>query len=286
MGLLMPIRVECPSCGRLEEYEPDEEDLASAKERGLAFISFYHIDHVLVVYFDASGAVRRTAVLKSVKEFPTPSMPFEDLLEIVGKERLALMLAALASGGRVVLSSFAKDLAEKVYMALRNLLEPISLSAEIASDEESLKAVADRPPGTVVIADKSILAGAIGLPSHVLVVDLDSRSPLEKKERRALKPLVKTLDEASKLREESSKLAVVRSRLLKLKVLIDRAMEVLDKVSVIGETALRRKLDPGMSSEELRLLLFLLDRFRGVDVEEKVVRGAREFFLPGWMESL
>ena len=282
----MPIRVECPSCGRLEEYEPDEEDLASAREKGLAFISFYHVDHVLVVYFDVSGTVRRTAVLKSVKEFPTPSMPFEDLLEIVGKERLALMLAVLASGGRLVLSSFAKDLAEKVYMALKNLLEPIGLSAEIATDEESLKAAADRPPATVVIADKSILVGAIGFPSHVLVVDLDSKLPLEKKERRLLKPLVKVLDEASKLREESSKLAVVKSYILKLKMWIDRAVEILEKVSVIGETVLRRKLDPDMSSEELRLLLFLLGRFRDVDIEEKVVRGAREFFLPGWMEHL
>jgi len=282
----MPIRVECPGCGRLEEYEPDEEDLASAREKGLAFISFYHIDHVLVVYFDASGTVRRTAVLKSVKEFPTPSIPFEDLLKIVGKERLALMLTALVSGGRLVLSSFAKDLAEKVCTALKTLLEPTSLSAEIATDEESLKAVADRPPGTVVIADKSILVGAIGLPSHVLVIDLDSKTPLEKKERRALKPVMKMLDDASKLKEESSKLAVVRSYLLRLKVLVDKAVEVLDKVSVIGETGLRRKLDPSMSSDELRLVLFLLGRFRGIDVEEKVVRGAREFFLPGWMESL
>ena len=282
----MPIRVECPGCGRLEEYEPDEEDLASAREKGLAFISFYHIDHVLVVYFDASGAVRRTAVLKSVREFPTPSMPLDDLLDVVGKERLALVLAALASGGRLVLSSFARDLAEKVYMALRNLLEPESLNAEIASDEEGLRAVADRPPGTVVIADRGILAAAIGLPPHVLVVDLDSKTPLGKREKRALKPLIKTLDKASKLREESSKIAVVRSYLLKLKVLVDRAAEVLDKVSVIGETGLRRKLDPNMSQDELRLLLFLLGRFRGIDVEEKVVSGAREFFLPGWMESL
>jgi len=282
----VPIRVECPGCGRLEEYEPDEEDLASAREKGLAFISFYHIDHVLVVYFDASGAVRRTAVLKSVREFPTPSMPLDDLLDVVGKERLALVLAALASGGRLVLSSFARDLAEKVYMALRNLLEPESLNAEIASDEEGLRAVADRPPGTVVIADRGILAAAIGLPPHVLVVDLDSKAPLGKREKRALKPLIKTLDKASKLREESSKIAVVRSYLLKLKVLVDRAAEVLDKVSVIGETGLRRKLDPNMSQDELRLLLFLLGRFRGIDVEEKVVSGAREFFLPGWMESL
>jgi len=282
----VPIRVECPGCGRLEEYEPDEEDLASAREKGLAFISFYHIDHVLVVYFDASGAVRRTAVLKSVREFPTPSMPLDDLLDVVGKERLALVLAALASGGRLVLSSFARDLAEKVYMALRNLLEPESLNAEIASDEEGLRAVADRPPGTVVIADRGILAAAIGLPPHVLVVDLDSKTPLGKREKRALKPLIKTLDKASKLREESSKIAVVRSYLLKLKVLVDRAAEVLDKVSVIGETGLRRKLDPNMSQDELRLLLFLLGRFRGIDVEEKVVSGAREFFLPGWMESL
>ncbi len=282
----MPIRVECPGCGRLEEYEPDEEDLASAREKGLAFISFYHIDHVLVVYFDASGAVRRTAVLKSVREFPTPSMPLDDLLDVVGKERLALVLAALASGGRLVLSSFARDLAEKVYMALRNLLEPESLNAEIASDEEGLRAVADRPPGTVVIADRGILAAAIGLPPHVLVVDLDSKTPLGKREKRALKPLIKTLDKASKLREESSKIAVVRSYLLKLKVLVDRAAEVLDKVSVIGETGLRRKLDPNMSQDELRLLLFSLGRFRGIDVEEKVVSGAREFFLPGWMESL
>ena len=282
----MPIRVECPVCGRLEEYEPDEKDIALAKERGLAFISFYHIDHVLVIYFDASGTVRRTTVLKSVKEFPTPSIPFGDLLDIVGKERLALILASLASGGRLVLSSFAKDLAEKVYMALKSLLEPMGLSAEIATDEESLRAVADRPPGTVVIADKDILVGAIGLPSHVLIIDLDAKTPLEKKERRALKPLIDVLEDASKLEEESSKIALLKSRLLRLKMLVDRAVDVLDKVSMIGETGLRRRLDPNMSSDELKLLLFLLSRFRRIDVEEKVVRGAREFFLPGWMEHL
>ena len=282
----MRIKVGCPACGRVEEYEPDEEDMRVAQERGVASVSFFHGDHVLVVHFDASGMARRVAVLKTVGEVRAPAMPFEDLINIVGKERLALVLAALPSGGKAILASSSRDLAQGAFMALRRLLEPMGISGEVASDEEGLRAAADRPGGTVIIADRSALPGAVGLPPDVVVIDLDVPSRLTRREKKALRVLLKTLDKALRLRDEDSKVAVVRSRLLRLKVLVEKAAEILGQVSMIGETMLRRTLDPSMSAEELDLVLFALSRFRGVDTEEKVLRGAREFFLPGLMEQL
>jgi len=61
----MVLKIRCPRCGRLEEYEPSDEDMREAREKGLASISFWHGDHTLIVFFDTSASIRRSVVIKA-----------------------------------------------------------------------------------------------------------------------------------------------------------------------------------------------------------------------------
>ena len=156
----------------------------------------------------------------------------------------------------------------------------VEIKAEIATDEAALRSSVDRPEGTIIVADKTILAvGTLSLPGHVPLVDLDRPTRLDRREKRALRTILKVLKKASGMREEGAKLAFVRSRLLRLRVLLERCLKLLEQVDVIGEADLRRRIDPTVSSGELDFLYFVLERFRGIDVARRIVRGLREFFL-------
>jgi len=275
----MPIRAVCPTCGKVEEYEPDEEDKRAVRERGLAYVAFFHIDHVLVIYFDASFNIRRTTVFKTVRADTGPTMHVEDLVATVGAEGLALLLASLVSGGKAILASSSPDLTRKICSAVRSLLKPVEVAAEVAEDEEGLRAVADRPEGTVIMVDRSLLLSSPELPRHVAIIDLDAPVRLDREEKRALRAILKLIKRASKIKDEISKISFLRSRLLRLRVLLERSLKLLSQVKLIGEMDFRRRVDPKMTFEDLDLLYFLLERFKGVDVSRRILHGVEEFFL-------
>ncbi|RLI10853.1 hypothetical protein DRO33_05125 [Candidatus Bathyarchaeota archaeon] len=303
----MSVRASCPACGKVEEYTPDEEDLKVAAARGVASISFNHGDHIFVIFFDARGRVRRTITLKAVagvavapearpsevpaprppvEEVPAapaaptvPAIPFDDLCSLLGEEKLALMLAALASGTRVVLASSSLDLARNVASTASSLLGPIEVSVGEAATPEELKAACEGEGGAIVMTRHATLVEAGALPSGATVIDLEVPVKLSRKERKGLKMVLKALRRAGELRDDATKRAFVRSKVLRLRTLLERALEVLDKVDRIGEAALRRKVDPAMAPEELDALYFILERFRGIDVSRRVLRGPAEFTL-------
>jgi len=105
---MVKIRVRCERCGKIEVYEPDEEDLRRAEETGLVPISFHHGDHVLVVYFDKKASIRRITIYKSVEERPRPSLTVKGLFLRVRVPTIVNPAAAkeadLSEDERVVLS--------------------------------------------------------------------------------------------------------------------------------------------------------------------------------------
>ena len=293
----MLIKASCPTCGRVEEYTPDEGDLKVAEERGVASISFNHGDHIFVVFFDVGGRVRRTTVLKVVarpvsvprpaeaKPVRTPEervkvappMPFDDLCSLLG-EKLAMMLIALISGARVVLASSSLDLARSVCSTVRELVKPVEVLVEEALGPDELRSALGGPGG-VVITEHTSLIEVGEAPSHIAIVDLEVPVKLSRKERKGLRVMLKALKKARGLRDEATKVAFIRSKALRLRTLMEKALAILGEVDRIGETAFKRKIDPAITPEELDALYFALERFMGIDVSKRVIRGPAEFVL-------
>lgn len=295
----MSIRATCPTCGKVEEYTPDEEDIKVAKARGVASISFNHGDHVFIVFFDASRKVRRTTTLKVVPSRPTtiakpaeearppsprravpvkeaPTMPFDDLCSLLGEEKLALMLVALTANARVVVASSSPDLAKSVCSTVLSLMGPVEAVVDEALGPEELRPALSKPSGMVITEHGSLIA--IGdVPSHVAVIDLETSIKLSRKERRGLRAMLKAIEKAKKLRGEATKVAFIRSKVVRLRMLFEKALDVLGKMDRIGETVFKRKVDPAITPDELDALYFALKRFKGIDVSKRIVRGPAEF---------
>ena len=274
------IRVRCPRCGRIDEYEPTEGDLRDARERGLSSIAFYHGDHVLVVYFDAEGSVRRSLVFRSAGgsiEAVKPGMTLSDLRSLVGDERLALALSALISGGRLILASSSGPLALEVFSAIRALMEPADMKVEVVEGPEGLEDMGSHPPGTVLIVNRDLLAKSGDLRQAV-VIDLEERGgpKLTRKEKKGLRALLRVLEEAGALEGEDARIAFLKDKVKRFRELLEKALEVFQEHERIGEPALIRKVDPGMSKEELDLLYFMLEEFKGIDISRRVAKGLSE----------
>ena len=275
------IRVRCPRCGRIDEYEPTEGDLRNARERGLSSIAFYHGDHVLVVYFDAEGSVRRSLVFRSAGgpiEAVKPSMTLSDLRSLVGDERLALALSALISRGRLILASSSDSLALEVFSVIRALMEPADTKVEVVEGPEGLKDIGSRPPGAVFIVNRDLLAktGDLG---QAVVIDLEERGRLKltRKEKKGLKALLRVLERAGALEAgEDARIAFLKDKVRRFRELLEKALEVFQEHERIGEPALIRKVDPRMSKEELDLLYFMLEEFKGIDISRRVTKGLSE----------
>ena len=273
------VRVRCPRCGQVAEYEPTGEELKAAEEKGLSSIAFCHGDHVLVVYFDAEGAVRRTLLFKSAGPAGAvrPGMTFSDLRSLLGDERLALALSALVAGGHVVLASSSEPLALEVSSALRALSAHPDARVEVVEGPEELRSLQDRPPGTIIVVSKDVLARAGNL-GRAVVIDLEERGrpKLTRKEKKGLKALLKALEEAGSLEGEGAKVAFLKDKLGRFREFLSKALKALEEHERIGEPALIRMVKPGMKKEELDLLYFMLEEFRGVPVSKKVARGLSE----------
>jgi len=274
------IRVRCPRCGRIDEYEPTEGDLRNARERGLSSIAFYHGDHVLVVYFDAEGSVRRSLVFRSAGgpiEAVKPSMTLSDLRSLVGDERLALALSALISRGRLILASSSDSLALEVFSVIRALMEPADTKVEVVEGPEGLKDIGSHPPGAVFIVNRDLLAKSGDL-GQAVVVDLEERGgpKLTRKEKKGLRALLRVLEEAGALEGEDARIAFLKDKVKRFRELLEKALEVFQEHERIGEPALIRKVDPGMSKEELDLLYFMLEEFKGIDISRRVAKGLSE----------
>jgi len=281
----MPIRVRCPRCGQVNEYEPTEEDLRNARERSLSNIAFYHGDHILVVFFDANGSIRRTFILKSAKslvEALRPGITISDLGSLIGDERLALALSVLIARGRLILVSSSTPLALEVFSLLRALVDH-DVSVEIIEEPEGLKDLENRPPGIVFIMSQDLLtkAGDLG---RAVVIDLEEREQpkLSRKERRSLKAILKVLKKARAQEREDLRIAFLNDKMKRFRELLERALKVFQEHERIGEPALVRKVDPKMSNEELDLLYFILEEFSGIDISRRVTKGPSEL-LGFWL---
>ena len=156
----MLLRARCPRCGRVEEYEPSEEELKMARERGVASISFFHGDHVLLVFFDKSGLIRRLSAIKvagAVPTAPTLSIPLEELCTLFGREGVAYLLSAFLSTERLALVSSSTELALKIYQALREF-SGLERPVLVVNEPDSMVEV---PENAVLIVSRDVLAGII-----------------------------------------------------------------------------------------------------------------------------
>ncbi len=259
----MKVRVRCPRCGKVDEYEPVEEDAEEIKEKGLSHVAFYHGDHVLVAYFDSEGSVRRALVFKSAGPAGGPEglgMTIQDLRSLMGDEGLALALAALTSGAGVVLASSDPSLAREASSGLGRLVPGARISAA-EGPEELLRALGK--PGSVVIASRRAIEEARPKLGKAVLLDLDSEVGvrLGRKEKKALRALVKIIEEATGLRSEGSRVAFFRSKLGRLRGLFRKASAALgEQLSKKDVRAAVRDLT-GTDKEEFDLLCFMLERF-------------------------
>jgi len=277
----MIVRAKCPSCGQVEEYTPDEDDLRTAAEKGLASVSFYHGDHVFVIFFDTNGFVRRSTAIKTARPGGEALKPmcFSDLCSLLGKERLALLLAALLPGGRAILASSSPDLAKSIYLAVRRLLGQVKLSAELVENADALASIAEKPGNTVFLTNRASLTGIGQLPGDVLALDLEVPLKLGKEEKKGLKALLKAIDEASKFKDEAAKESFFKNKLAGLRELLDKAAKLLNETGTFSERVLKRELGREVPSEELDFVFFALKRFTGTNAAKRAAQGVREFAL-------
>ena len=275
---MVVIRARCPRCGRMEAYEPGDEDLSVAREVGVASVSFFHDDHVFVVFFDPNGMIRRALVIRAAgpsettSAEPSPAMPLSALCSLLGEEALALALAALAADACVLVTSSSRELAGDVARSLTGLLGAGAEIREVTSSNE-LRAACDGRGASVVVADRHALAGPGELPSGAVLLDLDARARPDKKAVSALKPLVEDLRKALGLEGEEARHEFIRLKLARLRSLYRKALEVLQGTDMIEEASLVSEIEPGLPKEELQLLYLMLERFGGIDVSRCIIKG-------------
>ena len=272
----MPFRVRCPRCGRIEEYEPDEEELRAAEEKGVVSISFFHGDHALVVFFDRGGLVRRLSVIKAaggtvVATITAP--PLEELCGLFGREKVAYLLSAFLSSGRLALISSSTDLAFRTYQALKELsgLERPAQVVEGPGDLEEL------PENAVLIMNRETLASLASMPEGTALVDIGVSFRPGRKEKKALGSVLSIIEQASRLGEEGKRL-FLRERLGRLRSLVEKAVELLERDRVLNEDLLEQEVGR-LEKEELRWLYYVLSEFGGVEPARLGARGVREFSL-------
>jgi len=273
----MLLRVKCPRCGRLEEYTPTDEEVREAREKGLASISFFHGDHTLVIYFDMAGSIRRSIVLRSVGAMVGPAMPFDDLRSLMGDERLALVLAALTSGGRVILASSSLDTVRSISQALAQLVAFREVLVKEVVRAEELKGAGDEPEGTMLLAEHALVSQVSEFPAHVLLADLEVPLDLSRDEKALLGPIIDVLGEAGKLKDEASKISLVRDRLSWLREVMEKVIELVGDRKVISEAYIIYNLyreGYEVEMDHLELIYYMLDRFRDFGISKRLRRDA------------
>ena len=272
----MPFKVRCPRCGRIEEYKPDEEELRVAEERGVASISFFHGDHVLVVFFDRGGLVRRLITIKAAGGTVVAARtapPLEELCALFGREKVAYLLSAFLSSSYLALISSSTDLALRTYQALKELsgLERPAHVFEGPGDLEEL------PENAVLIVNREVLVSLTDMPEGITLVDIGASSRPGRKERKGLKVVLSIIEQASRLGEEGKRL-FLREKLGRLRSLVEKAVELLERNRVLNEDMLEQEVGE-LEKEELRWLYYVLSEFRGVELARLGARGVREFSL-------
>jgi len=263
----MPIRVSCPACGRIEIYEPEEEDIRTAREKGLTSVSFFHGDHALVVYFDANEQVRRTSVVKSIGEVPaTAAPPLSDIISTVGAENLAYLMAAVVSGGRIVMASYSPELAQNLVASLREFVKPLELPVFVIGEAGEAAALREMPRPSVIIVKSSLLPEVREAVKDMPVVDLSTPMKLSKEGRKGLKVILDAIDHALRLRDESYRTAYLSARLMRLRTLAENALRLLGSVNIIRESDFRKVVAPDITSDELAFLYFALNEFTDMEI--------------------
>ncbi len=263
----MPVRVSCPVCGRIEIYEPEEEDVRTARERGLTSISFFHGDHALVVYFDANGQVRRTSVVKSIGEVPaTAAPPLSDIISTVGAENIAYLMAAVVSGGRVVIAFYSPELAQNLVANLRKLVKPLELPVFVINEAGEAAALREMPCPSAIIVRSSLLPEVGEAAKDMPVVDLSTPMRLDKESRKGLKVILDAIDHALRLRDESYRTAYLNARLARLRALAENALRLLGSVNIIRESDFKKAVAPDLTADELAFLYFALNEFTDMEV--------------------
>jgi len=251
----------------MEIYELEEEDIKTARERGLANISFFHGDHVLVVYFDASGHVRRTSVGKSIGEVPaTAAPPLPDMISTVGAENLAYLMAAVVSGGRVIMASYSPELAQNLVASLRELIKPLELPVFVISEPGEAAALREMPRPSAIIVGSSVLPEVREIIKDMPIVDLSTPMKLDKKSRKGLKVILDAIDHALRLRDESYRTAYLNARLTRLRTLAENALRLLGSVSVIRESDFKKAVASDITADELAFLYFALNEFTDMEI--------------------
>ena len=261
----------------MEELALSSEMLREASEKGMTSISFFHGDHVLVVFFDASGRVRRTNVIKTAAApaaapaAPRRALSLEGLCAAIGTEKTAFLLAAFLAGGRLAVISTSPEMAEEICVALRDLS---GLERPIVRVKEAGEALS-APEDTIIILSRDLAVELGEALRQMATVDLEARLKLGRRERRGLRLLLDLLERALALREEGK--AFLRERLPRLAELMARTVELLGRMGALNEAMLMRTL--GIGREELDLIYYVLTTFRGVRPERLRAYGVREFTL-------
>ena len=76
------------------------------------------------------------------------------------------------------------------------------------------------------------------------------------------------------------RVALLNNTFLRLKKLIRDTIKVLIERQRISKSELRALISPNMHMDELDLVLFALNRFRGINIKEYIITGVEEFFMP------
>jgi len=273
------MKVKCPKCGKVEVYEPDEEILKRAMEIGLASISFYHGDHVLVACFDSFGTVRGTSVVKVVSPLKIKPMPLQDVVSLIGVEGLAILLTAIASEEKVLLLSHSDSLTRGLLAKIGEIVRPVKILTAWVEEPNEALAILRSHRGMATIIGVPRVSYAL-VPSNTLILKVGEPYNARKDEKKALKYLIKVIKSSLSLIDEYSRVALLNNTFLRLKKLIRDTIRALIERRRISKSELRALISPNMHMDELDLVLFALNRFRGINIKEYIITGVEEFFMP------